>query len=386
MEAPRAPAPEAAFNEPGVDEVVKQKPNPEVAPEAASANEAGAEPNQTPSREVQQTVPLDNAQQLSAHARRQSTPASEFRSTSEEGSLPSWQRAPPTPPSFARRGPVALSPSPSSLARKSINARHLSPSARAKYHEERYKANRAKSDMSRGPGPGAYSPQLPPRQTSFARYPGTSTFNSDTRRMRDPRGFGRAKDVGDPGAYNPNDNRDLASQASSTSSKSSQAGKAKFGTSTKRYLPHEIVGDNTPGPSDYDPIKLKSRLTTRCGVSMHSETPQRPQPHNSDLPGVGSYQPRETLVTPSPASGAISHVGRESRYGGDSVTTIASQTGEHIGPGSYHPEYMKNGRRTSFADDAAEPDPGSGWQMISDSLRNVFAFLLTGEVAAQWKF
>ena len=201
--------------------------------------------------------------------------------------------------------------------------------------------------------------------------------------MRDPRGIGRAKDIGDPGAYNPNENRDLASQAKSSFHKSGQAGKAKFGSTTERYLRHEILGENTPGPSDYNPIKHKPR---GCGVSMHSETPQRLPPQHVDVPGVGAYQPRETLITPSPASGAISLVGRESRYGGDFAQPIASQTGEHIGPGSFNPEYLMDGRRTSFADAAQEQDPGSGWQMISDSLRNVFAFLLTGEVAAQWRF
>merc|ERR1719230_972139 len=110
------------------------------------------------------------------------------------------------------------------------------------------------------PGPGAYE-----MKAKDARVDGhASAFKSGSHRLQ------VEEETGDPGAYDPNGNRDLAHQAASSFGRSNRAGSGAFGASSARDMKLDIMGEDTPGPGSYKEKKLDIM--------------------GEDTPGPGSYK------------------------------------------------------------------------------------------------
>ena len=90
------------------------------------------------------------------------------------------------------------------------------------------------------PGPGAYEAR------KYADADGhSSAFKSGANRLQ------VEEETGDPGAYDPNANRDLAQMAQASFGRSNRAGVGSFGASSARDMKLELMGEDTPGPGSY---------------------------------------------------------------------------------------------------------------------------------------
>jgi hypothetical protein len=264
-----------------------------------------------------------------------------------------WQRPAPSPPPCARRTPISGGSPPSSLARNTRTA--LSPSQRARNDEKRLKRMAERRGTGR-PGPGDYNPRKPAVGAVDSDSPSAS-FRSKTAAAGldlHCRDFVTAGCEAGPGAYDPNDGRDLASQRSSFN-RSNRAGGGTFGSVAPRQLDIEIMGKDTPSPSAYDPDRSHAstgHTISRPGIrgpigatgkdsglsaSFRSISPQRLPAPQQDQPGPAQYDPKLSLTLPS-ATGDhnVAKVGRDSRYVMDYLATGgAGTTGADIGPGTY---------------------------------------------------
>ena len=237
-------------------------------------------------------------------------------------------------------------------------------------------------DQNGSPGPGAYETAVDHHAIGDGH---RSSFATLTKR-----GVNRIEEgMGDPGAYEPNAYNELAVSASASFSRSHNAGVANFGSSSERALPLEILGGgDTPGPSDYNPKMPQAYDGCKANSSIRSHSPQRLPTRGTDIPGVGAYDPPTTLTmgsttTTSHFSGKMSEMGRESRYAGDYAQAhIGSETESGVGPGTFYPQLTNTGHRNTMEGVAREHKEvhGWGWHIVSDSVRNVFQFMLPEEV------
>ena len=129
------------------------------------------------------------------------------------------------------------------------------------------------------PGPGSYSDATKGAPDTRP----SSAFKSSTKRGKDA----DLAYMGDPGAYDPYANSDLASNAGKSYAKSMQSGTGGFGSSAPARAPLSSVID-APGPGAYDAKRRRSRRRRR-------RSPRRPTAARTRRPrgaGRGLLRPR----------------------------------------------------------------------------------------------
>merc|ERR1719409_397241 len=114
------------------------------------------------------------------------------------------------------------------------------------------------------PGPGAYDSKVSRSEEGHA-----SAFKSGTQRLQ------VEEATGDPGAYDPNGNRDLAHQAMSSFGRSNRAGSGAFGASSARDMKLDIMGEDTPGPGSYRSKKDLAENNHMPSSAFRSSSAQR---------------------------------------------------------------------------------------------------------------
>jgi len=203
----------------------------------------------------------------------------------------------------------------------------------------------------------------------------------------------------DPGAYNPNVNREIEHDAKKTFQTRGKKGEATFGGTNKRELKlsnspthppkagfHGDVED-TPGAGTYNPLMTETGHEYDMWVESGSEKmksasfatkTQRPTPvlPSWKNPGPAEYQPNPLAVEPE-VGNKMSKVGRKSKYTGDHIDGGAedSTTTSIIGPGSYNPIRNKSGEMDTIELQMAEQlDIGFGTNasVTSSSFRTMF--------------
>ena len=155
--------------------------------------------------------------------------------------------------------------------------------SRAAIDEARIKARLEK--QQRTPGPGSYDAKL---EGGPSRYAGSSAFKSKSMRGKDAVVDGK----GDPGAYNPMEGRELASDAARSLNKSAQTGSGAFGSKAKRGT--QMVSSDTPGAGSYDP-KEPGYDGPKQGSAFASKTKRDSIGAKTATPGVGSYEPKAVI-------------------------------------------------------------------------------------------
>jgi hypothetical protein len=291
-----------------------------------------------------------------------------------------WRQKAPEPPAFARRTPLAQATSPSSLARNQQPKR--SPSQRARFDEMRAKAR----DVKRGviPGPGHYDQKQV--ESNTAGLYGSSSFRSKSLRMVDPPGMEHT-DVGDPGAYHPTEGRELAAVAKASFGRSGSSGHGAFGSAVPRETPLQIMGEDTPGPSDYNPDKTRPTAILSAGdgrgaacSAFRSTSAQRLPPPLRDNPGPADYDVQLTQVVPIMGNPVTSKAGRDSRFVGDFITNVGSETDTGVAPGAYDPQVLMSGEHATLARAVSERAAvhGEHASISSDVMRNVLAWFMPG--------
>ena len=105
-------------------------------------------------------------------------------------------------------------------------------------------------------------------------------------------------------------------------------------------------------------------------------------------PGPGAYEPHTVVTEPVALGGRIARTGRDSRHVNDFVQAhIGSETEVGVGPGTFEPRMLKDGQGATMAEVAGErAREGWGWSFFSDSLRNMFSFLLPEEYGTAHSF
>jgi hypothetical protein len=135
-------------------------------------------------------------------------------------------------------------------------------------------------------------------------------------------------------------------------------GEIGFGSKEERVLDlHREVWNEgekqTPGPGHYDAkvdekgkewemhaiteAEAGHKSAAFASTSKQRENAALP---SADIPGPGTYNPNdactiEHLPGANPESNIVSKVGRDGRYGGDTVVGVDPHIGATIGPGSY---------------------------------------------------
>ena len=257
----------------------------------------------------------------------------------------------------------------------------MSPSQREKIDRKREEARAAKRGTS--PGPAHYDPH-PVRSTS-EKLSGHFAFRSSSKQRMSH----LLKDKGDPGAYEPAVYLSLATQATSSHSKSSRKGEMSFNSQAERSLEFNRglawnEGEKTPGPGAYTPLLTEEGkefdMQVREGAekmktsSFASKTERKDGltlAHQRDNPGPGSYDPNFDSIEPSLPDN-ISKLARDHRFTGDGVGSNP-QTGPLVGPGSYEPQRGYDGELTTMARRAEEKAWWglSAWS-LSSHMRNVW--------------
>ena len=159
--------------------------------------------------------------------------------------------------------------------------------------------------------------------------------------------------------------RSISSQVVSSHNVRATDGKLSFQSKSVRKMPLDIHGGSapaasglmdlnsskhiTPAPGAYSPSKNKAGseydLSTLAGAetmpsaSLRSTSEQHPslarEAVKRNVPGPGTYQPRDILLKPSIPNGMSSKTGRnDGRFVGDSALDV-SQTDPSVGPGTY---------------------------------------------------
>ena len=209
-------------------------------------------------------------------------------------------------------------------------------------------------------------------------------------------------ETGDPGAYNPNANRELAHEAKASFGRSGSSGHGGFGSTTKEKRgdadgsvadcggvdpkARQIIAEDTPGPGRYNtPISFaEGRGASGASSAFRSMSAQRlPPPNSEGLEEVGpaAYDVQFTQVAPVMGNPVTATAPRDSRFVGDFITNVGSETPQQVGPGTYDPQVLLSGEYATIARTVSEHVlvHGESGSVISDVLRNVFAWLLPGE-------
>merc|ERR1719240_2384273 len=161
------------------------------------------------------------------------------------------------------------------------------------------------------PGPGAYEAKS--KRVDADGH--GSAFKSGSQRLQ------VEEQTGDPGAYNPNANRDLAHQAASSFGRSARAGVGAFGASSARDMKLDIMGEDTPGPGSYRGKQQMSDVTHMPSASFRSSSAQRAKGKMGDTPGAGSYDPNLGSVEPAAANSGAGMRSKAQRFTQERNTT-----------------------------------------------------------------
>jgi len=225
-----------------------------------------------------------------------------------------------------------------------------------------------------------------------------------------PTGWATPGMMTDPGAYNPNHNREINHQAKTTFQVSSKAGKGSFGAMRKRdsrlsnqatYTPQAgFTGDveDTPAPSAYSPLQTENGREFDMWVQNGTEkmksasfatktkrlSPVLPSAKN---PGPSDYHVSFAAIE-AELGDTISKVGRDSKYTADHIDGGGEDctTEPHVGPGSYTPILNKSGESDTMEhklDVACTTGFGTDASMTSNSFRTMFVQWLGLTVNAQ---
>ena len=182
------------------------------------------------------------------------------------------------------------------------------------------------------PGPGAYDARKGNVVDGHA-----SAFKSGSQRLQ------VEEATGDPGAYDPNANREISATAQASFGRSNRAGSGGFGASSAREMKLDIMGEDTPGPGTYRAKKDMSDATHMPSAAFRSSSAQRGKSKSTETPGAGSYDPKLNAVEPGLANGGAGMKSRGQRF-----TTEKSTTDMGVGPGSYSHEQLNDGHRASI--------------------------------------
>ena len=206
------------------------------------------------------------------------------------------------------------------------------------------------------PGPGAYDSKVERNQEGHA-----SAFKSGSHRLQ------VEEQTGDPGAYDPNSNRDLAHAAASSFGRSNKAGSGAFGASSARDMKLDIMGEDTPGPGSYRGKQQMSDVAHMPSSAFRSSSAQRAKGKTTDTPGVGSYDPRLASVEPSSSNSGAGMRSKNSRF-----TNERTSTDGGVGPGAYDPRFLNNGGRSTTAGTVADRvSLGTSAAFRSDTVREI---------------
>ena len=206
------------------------------------------------------------------------------------------------------------------------------------------------------PGPGAYDSARGERAEGHA-----SAFKSGTQRLQ-------VEEVtGDPGAYDPNSNRDLAHQANSSFGRSNRAGSGAFGASSARDMKLDIMGEDTPGPGSYKSKKDLAEKQHMPSSAFRSSSAQRGKTKSQDTPGAGSYDPNMATVEPGSANSGAGMRSKASRFTNERTTTD-----QGVGPGSYDPRGLSGGHRNAISGSVLDSiNLGASATFRSDTVRQM---------------
>merc|ERR1719473_818089 len=206
------------------------------------------------------------------------------------------------------------------------------------------------------PGPGAYDSKVDRSQEGHA-----SAFKSGSHRLQ------VEEQTGDPGAYDPNANRDLAHMAASSFGRSNKAGSGAFGASSARDMKLDIMGEDTPGPGSYRGKQAMSDVTHMPSSAFRSSSAQRAKGKSVDTPGAGSYDPNLAAVEPSSANSGAGMRSKAQRFVQEKNTTDGG-----VGPGAYDPRYLVGGGRSTTAGTVADRVTlGTSAAFRSDTVREM---------------
>ena len=206
------------------------------------------------------------------------------------------------------------------------------------------------------PGPGAYDSKMERNQEGHA-----SAFKSGMQRLQ------VEEQTGDPGAYDPNNNRDLAHMAASSFGRSNKAGSGAFGASSARDMKLDIMGEDTPGPGSYKGKQQMSDVTHMPSASFRSSSAQRAKGKQHETPGAGSYDPKLDSVEPAAANSGAGMRSKAQRFTAERTTTDGG-----VGPGAYDPHFLPGGGRSTTAGTVADKVTlGTSAAFRSDTVREM---------------
>ena len=163
-----------------------------------------------------------------------------------------------------------------------------------------------------------------------------------------PDGYNRLI-VGDPGAYDPYKNRDLAFRAAHTMSRD----RKPFNASAVRTMQIDLYGEDVPGPGSYDVAKARDS-DTRGGVAkainpilsaFRSGSTQRPSIDQQHSPAVGTYSPDLSAIEAHRPDSGASMRSTASRWD----PLLEKSVGRSVGPGAYEHGWKSISHRLSEA-------------------------------------
>lgn len=267
-------------------------------------------------------------------------------------------------------------------------------------------------ERQEAPGPGMYNPST--FGDIATRMKAASNFNARSRAGMEAFGAKTARenrsdarnmdaiDMGDPGAYDPRmrpsgDGHSVAQVAAHSFHRASRAGQSAFGSQSARVMRQDVVlGDNTPGPSEYCPTTTNlgfqrplgdPSTPSRATSVFRSGSTQRPPLLPNDSPGVGDYYPNMDSVDPLVPNGGVAKTGRSTRFAGQTLPGDGRMTGPQVGPGTYEPELKMDGERATISQSVKDrADQGWSWNFIGDSVRTWFANTFSIEISQALQF
>ena len=218
----------------------------------------------------------------------------------------------------------------------------------ARYMQRELPHESLAANASKTPGPGAYTPLMTEqgKEADMGVREGSEKMASSSFVKNNIKTSIINEHMGDPGAYNPYENRNLVDQSRQTFHKAAKEGRANFGASTARTLripPDMLRGgtqDVTPGPAAY--TSITHRVFEGASAVFKSLVPQRAKIAlpNADIPAPNAYNPNDKMTIShlpgaNPDSNILSQVGRDSRFSGDQVGRQEHVTPPDVGPGKY---------------------------------------------------
>ena len=206
------------------------------------------------------------------------------------------------------------------------------------------------------PGPGAYDSKSKDVADGHA-----SAFKSGSQRLQ------VEEATGDPGAYDPNANRDLAHMAASSFGRSNRAGSGAFGASSAREMKLDIMGEDTPGPGSYRSKKDMSETPRMPSAAFRSSSAQRAKTRQQDVPGAGSYEPNPNSVEPLAVNSGAGMRSKAQRFSAE-----RTQTDQGVGPGAYDPRDLSGGSRNTISGKVLDSiNLGASASFRSDTVRQM---------------